>query len=144
MFEISSNQSIKISRGDNADFPLFLNKGTVIRPIRYSFGDGDGCEVYFYILAQNQTFTYDDNGQLVGGYITKITIPSIKENINDNGDMIIRIQPQHTSGLQSGKYYYQIKAKVKDSKDETKYVINTVTNKNPFYVVEDEFNRSWS
>ena len=49
MLKIDSNQVIKMSRGDDVKFPLFLNRGTAAEPIRYVFEEGKGCEVYFYI-----------------------------------------------------------------------------------------------
>jgi hypothetical protein len=49
MLKIDSNQVIKMSRGDDVKFPLFLNRGTLTAPVRYVFEENKGCEVYFYI-----------------------------------------------------------------------------------------------
>lgn len=35
MFSISKNGIIELSRGDNIEIPLFINKGTPLEPIRY-------------------------------------------------------------------------------------------------------------
>ena len=37
MIRLNSKQAIKLSKGDTVDFSLFLNKGTILEPVRYSF-----------------------------------------------------------------------------------------------------------
>ena len=48
MFTVNTNNVIKMNKGDDAQFPLFLNNGTRSNPIRYEFDPSDGCKIYFY------------------------------------------------------------------------------------------------
>ena len=43
MFKIDSNQTIKMSKGDDVKFPVFLNQGTKLTPLRYSIYENMGC-----------------------------------------------------------------------------------------------------
>lgn len=53
MFTINTNGVIKMNKGDDAQFPLFLNIGTRMHPDRYVFKENDSCEVYFYLIPVN-------------------------------------------------------------------------------------------
>lgn len=137
MFRIDSNWAIRINKGDDAKFPLFINQGTVECPIRYQFASGDGCEVYFYIMHINQnpdcpikklTFTSDEDL-----YIDPNTgLP--------NGDMLITLKSEDTACLHEGEYRYQIKAKLLDGQE---HVINTVTNRLPLYIIDTDYNKEF-
>ena len=181
MLKIDSNQCIKMSRGDDVKFPLFLNKGTTTDPIRYKFFEGQGCEVYFYIFDYTDIQDHpwdkiDSNGYnpntstntepiLVkvfsddGTIKTKLYGEEQEEisgvnNINEYGDMVIWLFNNDTKDIPQGDYIYQIKAKVIDSDvDPTTdndgnivytYVYNTVTNRLPIYIIDDNYgNRVW-
>lgn len=153
MFKIDSNQVIKMSKGDNIKFPLFLNKGNQICPIRYEFKPGDGCEVYFYLFNYNAPDsspilekTFKSDTDLWQEYVGKF-----------NGDMKIELSPDDLltdgkhkfSDMCEGMYLYQIKAKLLDVKasdiaGHNVYEINTVTNRHPFYIIDDDYaNRMW-
>lgn len=138
MFRIDTNWAIRMDKGDDISFPLFLNRGTAKDPVRYSFEKGDGCEVYFYIMKINQnpdcpliklTFT-SDNDLYVDNYTQKPT-----------GDMLIKIKHEDTCDIPEGEYRYQIKTKLKDL--EGNYVINTVTNRLPFYILDSNYDRQF-
>jgi len=142
MLKIDSNQCIKMSRGDDVKFPLFINKGTVNEPIRYAFEEGQGCEVYFYIFDYNDieehpwdkidSYSYNPDTSTVeepilvkvftdDGIIKTIIngeeqeeISGI-ENINENGDMVIWLFNNDTKNIPQGSYIYQVKAKIINS-----------------------------
>lgn len=141
MLKIDSNQVIKMSRGDDVKFPLFLNRGTAAEPIRYSFEEGKGCEVYFYIwdysaIQQHpwdridrygydpntsseyepiliKTFTDDGHIYTVLNHEEQDTYENMP-NINSNGDMVIWLMHDDTKCIPQGSYIYQIKAKLID------------------------------
>lgn len=141
MLKIDSNQVIKMSRGDDVKFPLFLNRGTAAEPIRYSFEEGKGCEVYFYIwdysaIQQHpwdridrygydpntsseyepiliKTFTDDGHIYTVLNHEEQDTYENMP-NINSNGDMVIWLMHNDTKCIPQGSYIYQIKAKLID------------------------------
>ena len=74
-----------------------------------------------------------------------------------NGDMKIELSPDDLltdgkhkfSDMCEGMYLYQIKAKLLDVKasdiaGQNVYEINTVTNRHPFYIIDDDYaNRMW-
>lgn len=141
MLKIDSNQVIKMSRGDDVKFPLFLNRGTAAEPIRYAFEEGKGCEVYFYIwdysaIQQHpwdridrygydpntsseyepiliKTFTDDGHIYTVLNHEEQDTYENMP-NINSNGDMVIWLMHDDTKCIPQGSYIYQIKAKLID------------------------------
>ena len=138
MFRIDSNWAIRMNKGDDVKFPLFINRGTVKAPIRYVFTSGDGCEVYFYIMNINQnpscpvkklTFTSDEDL-----YVDQNTGKS-------NGDMLIKLSHDDTADMPEGEYRYQIKAKLLDTDGE--YIINTVTNRLPFFVIDTDYDKEF-
>lgn len=141
MLKIDSNQVIKMSRGDDVRFPLFLNKGTASNPIRYVFEPNHGCEVYFYIWDYNSVQNHpwdriDMNGynpnssteqepiliKVFGddGTIRTKLYNVVQEeyvgapNINENGDMQIWLFNADTKDIPQGSYIYQLKAKIID------------------------------
>ena len=50
MFKIDSNQTIKLTKGDDVKFPVFLDQGTPLTPLRYPIYENMGCELYFFYL----------------------------------------------------------------------------------------------
>lgn len=221
MFQITANQVVRLSRGDDISIPLFINSGTEISPIRYSFTnpytnvnvikgsfevmvdsdifnvyatykgiyvfhyinnawifedeeidnmesigitingdvqDGDSFEIdlnpiqeiYFYLMKPNCTFdnsvlkkTFRTNGEIITYKNSEETISYRNENVNENGDMVIRLLSEDTYDLFPGEYFYMFRAKVISYSDDS-IIYNTITNKYPFYLIEDDFSdRSW-
>lgn len=120
MFDISRDNVISITRGDSAKFPLFINTGTELKPIRYVLEEGD--EVYLAIMQPNQYF---ENAIVKKKYTD--------EDLNDHGDVLIKIRPEDTEQLIPGKYYYQIKSKLRTADG---YEVHTVIKKTEFFIVE--------
>lgn len=91
------NNQITINRGDTFERPLFLNKGTELKPIRYILKTDD--RVYLAITEPNQPFELAILKKVYG-----------RENTNINGDVVIRLESEDTERLIPGQYYYTIKA----------------------------------
>ena len=53
-FNITRDNIVSLTRGDSARFPLFINTGTAIKPVRYVLADED--EVYLAVMQPNQYF----------------------------------------------------------------------------------------
>ena len=117
-----------------------------------------GCELYFSIYYRNDfdnpilKKTFKDNGEIVteklNGYKS---VKTGVDNINDNNDFIIRFEPEDTNDLNEDSYVYQIKALIIDKDVEPveneegqltyTYIINTVTNRLPIYIIDDDYGR---
>lgn len=91
------NNQITINRGDTFERPLFLNKGTELKPIRYELKTDD--RVYLAITEPNQPFEKAILKKVYG-----------RESVNINGDVVIRLESEDTEMLIPGQYYYTIKA----------------------------------
>ena len=71
MFKIDSNQTIKLTKGDDVKFPVFLDQGTPLTPLRYPIYENMGCELYFSIFYKKDfdnpvlKKTFKDNGEIV-------------------------------------------------------------------------------
>lgn len=111
MVEISNNGIISLNRGDQFEFPLFMNQGNKMYPIRYSLlKDLNLANVYFSITLPGQEF---QNGLIRKAY-------SNKSPHNENGDIIISLTSQETMCLKPGKYFYSIKIVYNDSNGNQK------------------------
>ena len=137
MFKIDSNQTIKLSKGDDVKFPVFLDQGTPLTPLRYPIYENMGCELYFSIFYKKDfdnpvlKKTFKDNGEIV--------------TEKSNGDVYTK------KGCTINENIYQIRELIidKDVKQEESkdgeltytYIINTVTNRLPIYIIEDDYNR---
>lgn len=111
MVEISNNGIISLNRGDSFEFPLFMNQGNKLYPIRYSLlKDVNLANVYFSITLPGQEF---QNGLIRKAY-------SSRSPHNENGDIIINLTPQETMCLMPGKYFYSIKIVYNDRNMEQK------------------------
>lgn len=150
MFDISTNQAIKLSKGDSVQFPLFLNQGTEIKPIRYEIQAESECECHFLLFDRNNydiplfQKIFKPNGEIVSyqnnEYQTTVTVSS-DEVINENGDFIISICSSDTINLDEGEYIYQIKVFLPSSGVEPYLEQHTVTNRLPFILIEDDYGR---
>lgn len=229
MFRLNSKQAIKLSKGDTIDFSLFLNKGSIMEPIRYSFlkerltvstmtslkisanlekwktsgitkGDlysftfyngywyityegaqpeiadltnygisvegtpedndvftvdyqtPDDGFVVFYVLPINHGRDYllkkiiKSNGEIIskrnirGEIITDISTGN--ENVDDEGNMIIKLEAEDSSFMPEGEFRYEIKAYIK-SEGDSEYSVNTVTNRLPFYVIDNDYSSNF-
>ena len=157
MFTINTDRCIKMNIGDDVQFPLFLNNGTKINPIRYEFENNDGCEIYFYIIPVQGCF---DNFLLKKTFNTDGTITTEKYNqptsvshvdsiINDNKDIVITLDSSDTLDMGAGEYIYLIRAKILTDKINSKNIVKNqtyttlqITNRYYFYLLDDNINRT--
>ena len=157
MFTINTNKVIKMNRGDDVQFPLFLNNGTRSNPIRYEFEKDDGCEVYFYLLPVHGDYedfvlkkTFSTSGIIIteteeGASSTKY----VDTVINDNKDVVITLDSEDTVNLCPGQYIYVARARILTEKINSKnllknneYTTLQITNKYNFYLLDDDINRA--
>lgn len=119
--DISNNNVVRLTRGDTFTVPIFLNKGTALKPLRYVLKEGD--ELYLGIMEPNEPFEC--------AILKKVFT---KDNLNEFGDVLIELEPKDTECLIPGKYYYTVKAKF--IKENNKEVVNTVVPKTEFWIEE--------
>ena len=146
MLTIANNGIITVNRGDDFSVPLFINRGTELAPVRYVLSTDD--EVYLGIFSAGANYLLDTDGTkfFIEDEITYLGIPEIdtyfenavvrktftKDDLNENGDVILKFAHVDTRFLLPGNYYYQIRAKI--TKDGEEY-INTVVRKTAFIVL---------
>ena len=118
---IHGNASIiTINRGDSVYFPLFINAGDEVFPIRYRLQEGD--RLYFGIMEPNR-------------YWEQSIVKKIFTNESEMtccGDVIIHLTPEDTEYLIPGTYYYMIKLLRQDGDS---YDVTTIVDKTLFYIV---------
>lgn len=123
MFNLFSNGTIYVNRGDSFAMPLELNVGTKLHPITFVLDENSF--VYFGIMEPNQPF----EAAIVRKKYTY-------EDMNEDGQVVIKIKPQDTQCLLPGKYYYQVKLQVVDPTDENNYDVQTIIDKTQFFIME--------
>ena len=120
--QIDSNSTIiRINRGDSFEKPLFINNGDCLNPIRHIVEADE--KVYFGVREPNKYWEQS---------ILKQIYTSESDKTED-GDIIIKINPNETEYLIPGMYYYEIKL-VKYENDEVKQV-RTVVPLTLFYIL---------
>lgn len=126
MIDLSRNGIIEVNRGDSFELPLFINQGTDITPIRYNMKNSNS-EVYVGVMEPNQPFER-----------AVIRKKYTKNDVNENGDIIVKFSSNDTVCLLPGKYYYQIKIKLYNNYDNNKddCNINTIVPMTQFIIVE--------
>lgn len=98
MLNLTKNRVVTIKKGDSCSFPLFINAGTQMKPLRFDLRDYPTAYILFALMEPNQDF---DKATLKKTYTYK--------DVNDNGDVVISFLPKDTAFLDYGKYYYEIK-----------------------------------
>ena len=93
---IGDNMTISLHRGDSLRYPIFINAGTKVLPIRYPLQDGD--TLYVGIMEPHSPFEC----ALIKKALTK-------DNVNADGDAVLSLVPSETENLLPGTYYYEAK-----------------------------------
>lgn len=122
MLSLSSCGHIRLSRGDTFSMPIYINQGDNMTKILYSLQAHD--ELYFALMEPNQPWEQ--------------AIVKKKYTCSDNqedGGVIIALEPKDTMCLFPGLYYYQIKARIFDY-ENNKYIVNSITPKLQFWIEE--------
>ena len=117
---ISRNGIITINAGDYFKYPLFINAGSIMEPLRYIL-EGDD-RLYFSIMEPNQPFEC--------AIVRKIFT---KDDVDVFGDVEIVLESTDTQNLLPGNYYYEVKLLMKNGDNEC---LSTVVPKKKFYVLE--------
>ena len=121
MIKISDNGIISMVRGDSAEFPLFINQGNRMYPIRYSMLRDQGSAVEFSLM----TF---DKGFEDAFFKKRYTSASPHTS---QRDLIITFEPEDTFNIPPGKYFYSIRLiTYKDGH----YCIKPIVSKNMFFL----------
>lgn len=123
MFNLAYNGIITVNRGDSFSLPLVINFGTNLEPMQYRLSGK--TYVYFAVMEPNQPF---ESALIRKTY----TI----DDVDENGNVIIKFRPQDTQCVLPGKYYYQVKLQRFNSEDSEDYEVDTVIDKTLFYVLE--------
>lgn len=164
MFTVNTNRAIKMNRGDDVQFPLFVNIGDRRNWVRYEFSPvidptRECDEVYFFILPLHCGFedyvlkkTFSCNGTIITSKPNENDDIVIgQQNINANKDMVIRLWESDTLSICPGEYVYAVRAKILTSRILSKNIITTgdnlyttltITNKYPFYLLDDDIIRA--
>lgn len=118
---ISRNEIITLHRGDNFEATLFINKGHQLDPVRYILDAND--KVYLGVMEAHQPFEF--------ALIKKVYT---SEDLDEEGDVVIKFESKDTEFLIPGTYYYEIKLE-HTNEDESKS-ITTIVPKRKLFLVE--------
>ena len=125
MFNIDPvTKTITINRGDTVQFPFYVNEiGNMWAPVKSELEDAD--TVYFGIMEPNQNFENAIVKKVFNKYSQR----------DEEGDLLITLDPIDTLYLRPGKYYYSIKRKRVNI--ETFHVerVDTIVPNTLFYIV---------
>lgn len=120
MTSISNNGFILLARGDTFRAPLFINWGSKSCPVRYYIKNHPKDTVYLGIMEVHQPFEEA---------IIKKMYTSDTAEINECGDIIVKLKSTDTECLLPGKYYYEVKL-VSDNDD-----VDTIIPKTEFFIL---------
>lgn len=108
-------------------------------------------EVYLYIVENYASLdewlikkTFISSGETITEFADE-RIPTIwkeAKTVDKYNNMLLSFTSEDTQCLDPGEYLYQIKAKLYDL-NEDEYILNTVTNRLPFYLVDGEDSTLW-
>lgn len=121
MIDISNNKIITIVHGDTVKFPIYINIGTVLEPERYVLKDDD--KLFFVIMEPEQNFEC----AILRHIYTK-------ENLDEHGDVTVKLTNDDTKDLLAGTYYYEVKLlTINDSQEEN---LDTIIPRTRFYIID--------
>ena len=119
--QLTKTGILSLIRGDSFSMAAYINSGTGLVPVRYTFKNTD--KLYFAIMQPNEMFE--------NAVVKKIFTVA---DLDVNGDITISLVPTDTEYLTPGKYYYQIKLLTTDLSDAEQII--TVTPKSLFFIEE--------
>ena len=125
MFNIDPvSKIITINRGDTVEFPIYINEiGNMWAPVKTELEDAD--TIYFGVMEPNKNFEEAIIKKVFNKYSRR----------DEEGDLLVTLDPIDTLYLRPGKYYYSIKRKRVDV--ETFHVerVDTIIPNTLFYIV---------
>lgn len=116
MFAIYDNNLVDMNRGDSRSFPIFLNKGTMLEPIRYVLQE-EADKLVFYLCKPQESFQE-----------AVLTKEMTSLDLDENGDVIIKFTPEDTLNLEPGVYFLEVKL-YHTNYDKTEDVQTVITKK---------------
>lgn len=116
MFAIYDNNLVDMNRGDSRSFPIFLNKGTILEPIRYVLQE-EADKLVFYLCKPQESFQE-----------AVLTKEMTSLDLDENGDAIIKFTPEDTLNLEPGVYFLEVKL-YHTNYDKTEDVQTVITKK---------------
>ena len=122
MITISNNGIITVNKGDDFKLTLFINKGTPTKPIRYNLSEKD--VVWFRVMSPNQSFP---DAIIKKEYTYK--------DVNANKDVVVKFTHEDTFSLVAGKYYYEVKLKLYNTKTDS-FLVHTIIPQTQIVLVE--------
>jgi hypothetical protein len=123
MFNIALNGIITVARGDSFEMPLVINLGSNFAPRRFVLDENSF--VYLAVMEPNQPF----ESAIVRKKYTC-------NDVNEDGDVVVKFSPRDTQCLLPGKYYYQVKLQICNPTDLEDYQVYTVVDKTLFWITE--------
>jgi len=108
-------------------------------------------EVYLYILDINADLddwiikkTFFSAGEVMTEFARCDygTLDEMEETVDRDHNIKLHLSAEDTAGLKAGEYNYQIRARLY-IKEKDEYVVNTITNRLPLYVVDGEDSTVW-
>ena len=119
MINISANELVTMVRGDSFSIPLFINFLDKLHLVRYELIEGD--VVQFRVMPAH--CPWEDS---------PIQKEYTKEDVNEDGDIIVSFVPEDTEPLEPGKYYYEVKL-IHEHEDYT--AVNTLITRRQFMIL---------
>ena len=125
MFTIDPvTKAITMNRGDTVSFPIYMNLiGNMWAPIKTDFDEND--TIYFGVMEPNRKFEQ----------ATIKKVYTIESETDEDGDIIIRLDPKDTVCLKPGKYYYSIKRRRLDPETLEVERVDTLIPDTLFFIV---------
>ena len=117
---VSPNQIITLSRGDTFSAPLVIECGDALNPEHYTLGEGD--TVYFGVMEAHQPFEF-----------ALIRKSYTSDDLDESGNVVIRMESEDTQFLLPGTYYYQ--AKIEHKEDGKPDVVATLMTKRKLFLL---------
>lgn len=97
MLAIDNSGNITVNRGDTFQVPLFIDiSANIFNSIRFPLHEGD--KIFFFLVEPNTSLNH---ALLMQTYS--------KDDINENGDIVLKFVHKDTDWISPGTYYYEIK-----------------------------------
>lgn len=119
MFVQIEDNYLKMNRGDTYTFPLIINEGTKLCFKQYQLRQFD--KIYVGIMEPNQSF----ENAIIRKVIT-ITSPT-----NKYGHPLVKLTPQDTEYLLTGKYFIEIKLV---QQEDNESIVTTILPLKEFFI----------
>ena len=115
-----TNGIVHLLRGDSYIVPIIVNLGDKLHPQIYTLNDND--RIYFGLMEPNKAF---ENA------VVKKTFSNMSDT-DEDGNILLTLNPEDTLNLLVGKYYYMVKLKI--VKDDGRTVVKTLIPPTQFFI----------